>query len=74
MNYIYQVKNGSKKPRKVKLSKVLKFINETLFQSQLFVDKEKAIKYIKIKNDSKLRNIIIFSRVIDHYHWLICSL
>ena len=47
MNYIYQVKNGSKKPRKVKLSKVLKFINETLFQSQLFVDKEKAIKYIK---------------------------
>jgi len=47
MNYIYQVRSGSKKPRKVKLSKVLKYINESLFQSQLFVDKEKAMKYIK---------------------------
>ena len=47
MNYIYQVKNGSKKPRKVKVSKLIKYINETLFQSQLFPDKEKAIKYIK---------------------------
>tara|TARA_R100000781_G_scaffold88548_1_gene54502 strand:+ start:1382 stop:1534 length:153 start_codon:yes stop_codon:yes gene_type:complete len=47
MNYIYQVRNGSKKPRKVKLSKVLKYINESLFQSQLFVNKEKALKYIK---------------------------
>ena len=46
MNYIYQVRNGSKKPRKVKLSKVLKYINESLFQSQLFVNKEKALKYI----------------------------
>ena len=50
MNYIYQVKNGSKKPRKVKVSRLIKYINETLFQSQLFVDKEKAMKYInKIK-------------------------
>ena len=47
MNYIYQVRNGSKKPRKVKLSKVLKYINESLFQSQLFVNKEKALKHIK---------------------------
>ena len=47
MNYIYQVKNGSKKPRKVKVSRLIKYINETLFQSQLFVDKERAIKYIK---------------------------
>tara|TARA_R100001163_G_C5001368_1_gene150382 strand:- start:523 stop:678 length:156 start_codon:yes stop_codon:yes gene_type:complete len=45
--YIYQVRNGFKKPRKVRLSKVLKYINESLFQSQLFESKEKAIKYIK---------------------------
>ena len=50
MNYIYQVRNGSKKPRKVKVSKLIKYVNETLFQSQLFLDKEKAMKYInKIK-------------------------
>ena len=50
MNYIYQVRNGSKKPRKVKVSRLIKYINETLFQSQLFPDKEKAMKYInKIK-------------------------
>ena len=47
MNYIWQVKSGSKKPRKVKVSRLIKKINETLFQSQLFPNKEKAINYIK---------------------------
>jgi len=48
--YVWQVKNGSKKPRKVKVSKLISIVNENLFSSQLFINEEKAMKYInKIK-------------------------
>ena len=45
--YIWQVKSGSKKPRKVKVSKLISVVNENLFSSQLFINEEKAMKYIK---------------------------
>lgn len=42
--FIWVVKPGSKKPKKIKLSKLLKAVNENSFSSQFFPNEKDAIK------------------------------
>jgi len=45
--FIWVVKPGSKKPKKIKLSKLLKAVNENSFSSQFFPNEKDAIKQME---------------------------
>lgn len=44
--YVWVVKNGSKRPKKIKLKKLIDTLNLELFTKKFFVNKEDAKKYI----------------------------
>ena len=45
--FIWGVKPGSKKPKKIKLKKLLKAVNANSFQNQFFANEKDAKDYIK---------------------------
>ena len=44
--YVWQVKAGARRPRKVKLNRLLKAVNNNSFSSQFFPNEKDAKKYI----------------------------
>ena len=45
--FVWMVKPGSKKPKKIKLHKLLKAVNNNSFSSQFFPNEKDAIKYME---------------------------
>ena len=45
--FIWMVKPGYKKPKKIPLKKLLKIINNNSFQSQFYINEKDALKYVK---------------------------
>lgn len=45
--FIWIVKVGSKKPKKITLKRLLKAVNDNSFQSQFFANEKDAAKYLK---------------------------
>ena len=45
--YIWIVKVGSKRPRKIKLKKLIDTLNLELFNKKLFVNEKEAKQYVK---------------------------
>tara|TARA_R100000406_G_scaffold6507_1_gene4239 strand:- start:234 stop:398 length:165 start_codon:yes stop_codon:yes gene_type:complete len=44
--YVWQVKAGSRKPKKIKLNRLLKAVNNNSFSSQFFPNEKDAKEYI----------------------------
>jgi hypothetical protein len=44
--YVWVVKNGSKRPKKIKLKKLINSINLEMFTKKFFVNEKEAKKYI----------------------------
>jgi len=44
---IWMVKNGSKRPKKIKLKKLINSINLEMFTKKFFVNEKEAKKYVK---------------------------
>ena len=56
--YIYKVNNGSKRIKKIKLSKFIEGVNQILFTKKFFVNRkeaEKDVKKGKHEQTSKIR-------------------
>ena len=47
--YVWQVKAGARKPKKIKLNRLLKAVNNNSFSSQFFLNERDAKKYIGAK-------------------------
>ena len=45
--YVYRVNNGSKRIKKIKLSKFIKGVNQELFTKKFFVNRKEAEEDIK---------------------------
>tara|TARA_R100000458_G_scaffold45375_1_gene43590 strand:- start:410 stop:580 length:171 start_codon:yes stop_codon:yes gene_type:complete len=45
--FIWIIKPGSKKPKKITLKRLLKAVNANSFQSQFFANEKDAAKYLK---------------------------
>tara|TARA_R100000995_G_C3481372_1_gene124117 strand:- start:1506 stop:1673 length:168 start_codon:yes stop_codon:yes gene_type:complete len=48
--FVWMVKPASKKPKKIKLKRLLKAVNNNSFQSQFFPNEKDAIKYMEVKS------------------------
>ena len=51
---IWMVKNGSKRPKKIKLKKLINTLNLELFTKKFFVNEKEAKQYIKNSSPNKL--------------------